>query len=340
MNFLRFSAFALPLIVAIAAGLSAPCQAQPPDALGALALPDLDVEIPQWRPLKLAHVAPSVMAARLDPRHYTPAPAWFAADARPAPATPGTLAMYGDIAGIVPVDAQQTLLVLGTAEETGNLRNLIATLDQPGSMATLQIMVIAADARTAATLGVRGLPARTDADGNPVEVSPPPPTPFISAAGGEAIAQAQKLAMSGKAVILSEKSVSAALPLNTSVVLTMSAPRDISEGRLSALPAAATAGAFRDVSSLSLQLSKGGAESIALSLRSARHLMWVPAPGSPASKIALQTREGGDAIVNVKDGETIALFGFPDDAFPAEIKPAQEAANSTVILLIQTRIAH
>ena len=342
MNFLRASSIALPLTFAVTAGFGAPGRAQPPDATDEMALTGGDVEIPQWRPFKLNHIAPSALAAQIDPQHYALAPAWFTTNSLLAVAAPntvtGALALYDGIAGIVPVDAQQTLLVLGTETETKNLADLIATLDRPNSTVTLQIMALAVDADAAKTLGVRGVPARVDADGNPIAVPAPPPSPFISAANSDAIAQARELAGDGKALILSEQSVASPFPLASSVVLTLSAPRDIGSPQLLAPPTGSTASAFRDVFSLALRAVKNGENAVALSLRNARHLMWVPANLAP--KIALETREGGEAIVNVQDGETVAIYGFADDAFPTDetSAPAQKLQNSTMILLIQTRI--
>ena len=313
--------------------------AQPADMTDELAM--LDNEEPQWRAVPVVHIAPSLLAAWLDPKYQAFAPPWFTVGEKPTTEN-GALAMFADIAALVPVDAEKVVMVLGTEDETKALANIIATLDQPRAVVEFEIAVVAVDSKSAASaLGVRGIPtAMEDADGNLVEM-PIPATPFVAGANKEAIAQAQALVTAGKAVMLSQKLVKAPTRFATQTALTQSAPLDFQAPQISSKPK--LIGAFREVSSLSIKPSEGAADSIALSLKTARHLMWVPAPETSAtSRLALQTRDDGETVINVKDGETIALFGFRADAFPtdANFTPQQIADRlpANVIVLIQTRI--
>ncbi len=313
------------LVFALVGALGGAVWAQPKPVKEAPVLAPLEQPVSRTYSFPIRNVKASLMAWWLDPaNHEMPIELRQAAPktTRSTPPDKGFQLPDG-VTRIVAIDPQNTLLVFGTPEGAERLRATIAFLDRPLRQVEIEAQFVQVNTTD---LGVFGLDAKT-------ESNTPQPNRMIGFVRGNFSARLAALVKAGKTKILSSPRVTAINNLTASLSQSTRTPVEIGVRDTTGIlrpfeDANSLKGAplfVRSEMKLEVTPTINNDDTVTLLMDSGitRNLMTNESIAAPDIKkdSSLKT------VVNIRDGETIALGGV-----------ASPQTNMTIVMLVTARI--
>ena len=314
------------LVFALVGALGGAVWAQPKPVKEAPVLAPLEQPVPGTYSIPIRNVKASLMAWWLDPaNHEMPIELGPAApkETVSAPQRKGVFQLPDGVTRIVAIDPQNTLLVFGTPEGAERLRATIAFLDRPLRQVEIEAQFVQVNTTD---LGVFGLDAKT-------ESKTPQPNRMTGFVRGNFSARLAALVNAGKAKILSSPRVTAINNLTASLSQSTRTPVEIGVRDTTGIlrpfeDANSLEGAplfVRSEMKLEVTPTINNDDTVTLLMDSGitRNLMTNESIAAPDIKkdSSLKT------VVNIRDGETIALGGV-----------ASPQTNMTIVMLVTARI--
>jgi type II secretory pathway component GspD/PulD (secretin) len=307
----------------------------------------------EWRYVRIRNIKPSVMAWWLDPKH-NPEPAIFAnarrnriynpihetklGDSKPTPAVTSELGPGVD--KIIPVDPQNTLLILATEQGATHVKSLVTLLDRPFRQVEVEGLFIEMNNASTQELGITF--------NNKEEVA-------LGSVRNNFRTILNKLVAENKVKILNAPRVTALNNLTVQLGSRASTPTTLGiqdeNGKFQPLADSNVPG----TSQLFLQtatdfivtptINNDNTITLALSPSKTLRLAAVTPDKDGETKfsdpIYVKQLDGINTVVNVRDGETIVLRGLPRTFFSTETPKAGEAKpdhQKSLYLFVTPRI--
>ena len=325
----------ISLVFALVGTLGGAVWAQAKDVKDAPPTPTLTQLKSQTYSIKIRNVKASLMAYWLDPtNHEVPIELGPAApkETHNAPPNRSVFQLPTGVTRIIAVDPQNALLVFGTPEGVAQLRSTIAFLDRPLQQVEIEAKFVQLNVSELRAFGLEDLGRGVITDFNN-----PQPNRIAGFIRGNFDALLTASMASGKAKVITTPRVLAINNLTASLSQSSATPVEIG-----VRDATGTLRPLEDVNSLegapgflvselkfevTPTINNDDTVTLLMNAGATRHLVTNGTATNAATAPASQKDSSLKTIVNVRDGETIALVG----ALPAQ-------KDTTVVLFVTARI--